>query len=483
MKKILFYIFLIVFCVQISSFAETRIDGGKVDTYRKINYKTDADTTMVSQANSFVMGRCSTAATAGKSLTIQSGGATSGSTNQSAGSLIFKTGTSTGNATASILFYAPNPVGSSGTTDNEPDLIFQMNNLFGGGYTNASLIPMSIQSASSAYLRFINSTTDADDFFISCSTANKMRFLQVSEPASTTNEIANWDAVRIAASGTEKCFIFSPFVLQSGTAGYTGIELNVTETSTGSGTKLLADLQVGSSSKFAIDNTGAIYTPLFLSPSTTQSIVAGTGITSAMFKPIIRIAGSGGPVDITANPQIADGTDGQVIVFQGDSDTNTVKFDNGTGISLNSGANCVLGQGDTLILQYDSGDDTWYQLTTSREYIEVEKTIESPDTINNVRPIFHADAKKYPNGVKLVNVQFTISANAAYVLPFEEWSSAMVKQNDIETLSTDASHLYAEAEDGDIDDSDIDADDYVIVHFPSTDIGDYVTCKIIYYPK
>jgi len=49
---------------------------------------------------------------------------------------------------------------------------------------------------------------------------------------------------------------FSPLVNQSGTAGYNGILVNVTETGLGSGVNNLLDLQVGSVSKASIDNGG-----------------------------------------------------------------------------------------------------------------------------------------------------------------------------------------------------------------------------------
>jgi hypothetical protein len=49
---------------------------------------------------------------------------------------------------------------------------------------------------------------------------------------------------------------FIPTINQSSTAGYTALLVNPTETATGSGSKLLADFQVGGTSKFKIDNTG-----------------------------------------------------------------------------------------------------------------------------------------------------------------------------------------------------------------------------------
>jgi hypothetical protein len=49
-----------------------------------------------------------------------------------------------------------------------------------------------------------------------------------------------------------------PTVNQSGTAGYTALLVNPTQTAVGSGTKLLIDMQVGGTSKLKVDNTGHI---------------------------------------------------------------------------------------------------------------------------------------------------------------------------------------------------------------------------------
>lgn len=61
-----------------------------------------------------------------------------------------------------------------------------------------------------------------------------------------------------ASSGTQKCVqIKMNGINQSGTAAYTMLELNTgTETSTGSGAKLLIDAQVAGTSKFRINNAG-----------------------------------------------------------------------------------------------------------------------------------------------------------------------------------------------------------------------------------
>ncbi|MCA9334600.1 hypothetical protein KC953_00480, partial [Candidatus Saccharibacteria bacterium] len=61
-----------------------------------------------------------------------------------------------------------------------------------------------------------------------------------------------------SASTIQNVLAIEPTVNQSGTAGYTGLLINPTETATGSGTKLLIDAQVGGVSKFSVDNTGVV---------------------------------------------------------------------------------------------------------------------------------------------------------------------------------------------------------------------------------
>ena len=81
---------------------------------------------------------------------------------------------------------------------------------------------------------------------------------------------------------------------------------------------------------------------------------------------LLRVQGGGSKsVDITTNPQIADGADGQELKIQGDHDTYTVKFDDGTGLQLNGNASCTLGKGDILCLVYNAGDDVWYEMYRS----------------------------------------------------------------------------------------------------------------------
>jgi hypothetical protein len=80
----------------------------------------------------------------------------------------------------------------------------------------------------------------------------------------------------------------------------------------------------------------------------------------------MRVQGSGGAIDITANPQIVDGTaDGQMVILKGQSDANTLKFDDGTGLALAGGVSFTMGLGDTLTLIFDVTDDLWFEIGRS----------------------------------------------------------------------------------------------------------------------
>lgn len=59
------------------------------------------------------------------------------------------------------------------------------------------------------------------------------------------------------SSGSCVGLSISPTINQSSTAGYTALKVDATETATGSGAKTLLDLQIGSSSKFRVDNSGS----------------------------------------------------------------------------------------------------------------------------------------------------------------------------------------------------------------------------------
>lgn len=93
-----------------------------------------------------------------------------------------------------------------------------------------------------------------------------------------------------------------------------------------------------------------------------QAIVAGTGISyvpTAGERQLWFVEGSGGHVDITANPQIVAGTStGQELIVICRNNDQTVTFDDGTGLSLNG--QFVCGADSALGLFWDSS--VWVEM-------------------------------------------------------------------------------------------------------------------------
>lgn len=94
----------------------------------------------------------------------------------------------------------------------------------------------------------------------------------------------------------------------------------------------------------------------------TGTVVAGNGITTGMLSDILYF-NTASAIDITANPQIVDGYNGQILTIIGSSDTDTLTLDDGTGLSLSG--QCVLGVGDAITLIYSSLLDSWVETTRS----------------------------------------------------------------------------------------------------------------------
>lgn len=95
-------------------------------------------------------------------------------------------------------------------------------------------------------------------------------------------------------------------------------------------------------------------------------IVAATGITRTEYYMLIQ--GSGGAVDITADPQIAAGIDEQLLALEGNSDTLTVKLDDGTGLQLREGKSITLKKGTVISFVYNSDSSVWTETSRSDFY-------------------------------------------------------------------------------------------------------------------
>ncbi len=148
-------------------------------------------------------------------------------------------------------------------------------------------------------------------------------------------------------------------------------DISATGAMTGIGA-ITSDGAISTSSTLAVTGNTTLGANLVMTPSATANITAGGGITVA--NAIMQVQGSGGAVNITANPQIVDGTHGQIVVIVGQHATNTVTFDDGTGLSLVDGASFTLGLKDTLTLIYDSGNDVWIEISRSDRQSDCETT-------------------------------------------------------------------------------------------------------------
>ena len=112
-----------------------------------------------------------------------------------------------------------------------------------------------------------------------------------------------------------------------------------------------------------------------LNPSPVTAITA-TGIT--ITHATMRIEGDGGPVDVTADPQISVGTNGQIVYLHGDNDVNTVTLHDGRGLHLHSGSTLIMGQHDHLQLQFDTTTGLWEEFSTNFKSFDTGWSFVSP---------------------------------------------------------------------------------------------------------
>lgn len=76
---------------------------------------------------------------------------------------------------------------------------------------------------------------------------------------------------------------------------------------------------------------------------------------------IVLVQGSGGAVTLTSNPNITAGVKGQLLILEGQNNTNTLALTNGNGVKL-SGA-ITLGLNDTIFLYFNGTN--WLEVARS----------------------------------------------------------------------------------------------------------------------
>lgn len=94
---------------------------------------------------------------------------------------------------------------------------------------------------------------------VSASSASVVHDFNVNSTSAANNTFFRFGngTVSVASSGVTNIISSTPSINQSGTAGYTAFNINVTETATGSGAKNFAKWAVGGTTMFNVDNAGA----------------------------------------------------------------------------------------------------------------------------------------------------------------------------------------------------------------------------------
>lgn len=101
-----------------------------------------------------------------------------------------------------------------------------------------------------------------------------------------------------------------------------------------------------------------IYTP------NGDHVISTSGIGSELLgSKVLLIKGDSALTDVSANPQIAAGSDGQMLVLIGRDDTALVKFNNGNGLQLSAATSFTMGIGDVLQLIYVNSISKWVEIS------------------------------------------------------------------------------------------------------------------------
>jgi hypothetical protein len=79
----------------------------------------------------------------------------------------------------------------------------------------------------------------------------------------------------------------------------------------------------------------------------------------------MQVEGSGGAVDIIANPQIVAGSTNDKLTLEGMDDTNTILLEDGTGLSLIDGQSFTLGLEDKICFRYTGS--LWQETSRYKE--------------------------------------------------------------------------------------------------------------------
>ena len=124
-------------------------------------------------------------------------------------------------------------------------------------------------------------------------------------------------------------------------------------------------IAVESPTIFTITAAGGITPSHSVDSEATRSV--NLGITTIPAKTFgnhyyMKVVG-GGAIDITVDPQISAGSQGDVLTIEGTNDANYVLLENGTGVELSGGVNYYLRNGKIITLVYDTVKSKWVEVS------------------------------------------------------------------------------------------------------------------------
>lgn len=120
-------------------------------------------------------------------------------------------------------------------------------------YWNSNVFTLLSEAGGSGTVRDIRLTSNTSTATVSNSATG---FFTLDRNTSSSGTHTRLTGTQTQSSSSLVMLSVAPTINQSGTAGYTALLINPTESATGSGTKRLIDAQVGSSSKFVVGNDG-----------------------------------------------------------------------------------------------------------------------------------------------------------------------------------------------------------------------------------
>ncbi|TSC92959.1 MAG: hypothetical protein CEN89_324, partial [Candidatus Berkelbacteria bacterium Licking1014_7] len=172
---------------------------------------------------------------------------------------------------------------------------------------------------------------------------------------SATSLLALSGSTLSASSGTAYGLNFTPnFSSLSGTAGYTALFVNATD-GAGSGTENLLDLQVGSASKFVINNQGAHGSP-------NQTLTLGASATTfAVSSNVMTVTGDAGGNTIAT---ITAGVNGQTLTIIFVDALVTISDDN-THAANSVDLSSAFTSADDTVLRLIFDGTSWYEASRS----------------------------------------------------------------------------------------------------------------------